>query len=152
MLILTTASTGGGEEDNIILPTLDNFELFIRNKLKDVSYGADINDCIFYIYSVFPDRDENIKWGMRNNRIERRKDYYGNNGWIKTIVFVLLFDPSHISKMTNEEFKLILCNTILKRLEDPQMKILKAFDYEAFKQDVAKEIIFFRDNIPFKQL
>ncbi|NAR53372.1 hypothetical protein GPS47_07100 [Acinetobacter haemolyticus] len=146
MLILTTATTGGGKEDNIILPILENLELFIRNIIKDKDYGADINDCIIYIYAVFPNMEENIKWGMPKNRIERRKDYYSEKGWIKTIVLVLLFDPDCVSKMTPEEFRVSLCNAILDKLENPNIKLLKTFNYKDFKDDISREIINYRDN------
>lgn len=152
MKILTHAQTGGGKEDNVIIPVLEHVEEHLKDSIKGKDYGGEMNNFVIYIFSVYSNNQENIDYAKPSHKVERIKDYYGDNKWIKSIVFALPFNPDLVSKMKCEKFRVLLCNTILERLEDPQMKILKAFDYEAFKHDVAKEVIFYRDNIPFKQL
>ena len=147
MIILTTATTGGGDEDKVILPVLDNFDSFFINTFKSFDYGGDVSECIIYIHSVFSDELDNFKWGMPRNKMERRKNFYGEKKWIKSIVLVLLFNPDVVAKMTFEQFRTYLCNTLLGRLQNPEMKILKAFDYESFKEDMTKIIKKYREEI-----
>ncbi|WP_284085036.1 hypothetical protein [Acinetobacter haemolyticus] len=154
MIIGMHLHTGNGNEIKVVAPVIHHMDdYFSKNKpLKDKDYRGDIGNFLVVPFVVFADEKENFEFAKPSHKVERVKDYYGDKGWIKTIVFALPLNPDLVSKMKCEEFRVLLCNTILERLEDPQMKILKAFDYDAFKQDVAKEIIFFRDNIPFKQL
>ncbi|MCH4245743.1 hypothetical protein [Acinetobacter gerneri] len=77
MLILSTATTGSRDEEKIILPVLDNFDSYFLNIMKEADYGGEIDDCIIHVFSVFEDESENISWGMPSNRIQRRKNYYG---------------------------------------------------------------------------
>lgn len=146
MKILTHAQTGGGEEDNIIIPVLKHIGEYLKDKINDKDYGGEVNNFVLYIFSVYENDQKNTDYARPSHKIERIKDYYGNNKWIKSIVFALPFNPDKVAKMSLEQFRVLLCNTVLERLEDPQMKILKAFDYESFKRDVAKEIIYYRDS------
>ncbi|NUG09838.1 hypothetical protein HUN34_21910, partial [Acinetobacter bereziniae] len=50
--ILSTATTGGGEEDEVILPVLENFDSYFLNIIKDIDYGGDVDDCMVYVHSV----------------------------------------------------------------------------------------------------
>ncbi|NUG66033.1 hypothetical protein HUN37_21660, partial [Acinetobacter bereziniae] len=47
-----TATTGGGEEDEVILPVLENFDSYFLNIIKDIDYGGDVDDCMVYVHSV----------------------------------------------------------------------------------------------------
>lgn len=154
MIIGMHLHTGDGNEIKVVAPVIHHMDDYFSktNPLKNKDYGGGIDNFLVVPFVVFTDERENSEFAKPSHKVERVKDYYGDKGWIKTIVFSLPFNPDLIKKMEHEEFIILLCNTILERLEDPKMKILKAFDYEAFKQDVAKEIIFYRDNIPFKQL
>ncbi|MBE2166660.1 hypothetical protein IIQ43_19275 [Acinetobacter oleivorans] len=151
MIISTNSHTGGGDEKKVIYPITEHMESHLKNVLATKNYGGGIDEFLIIPYAVFSDEKENSEFAKPSHKVQRTKDYYGDKGWIKTIVFALPFNPDEVSKMNCEKFRVLLCNTVLERLEDPQMKILKAFDYAAFKQDVAKEIIFYRDNIPFEQ-
>lgn len=150
MKIGITLHTGGDKEDEIVKPVVDHMDnYFLKgNFLKDKSYGGNIDDFLVVAYVVFPDDKENEEFARLSHKVQRQKDYYGDKGWLKTIVFALPFNPDLVSKMQLEEFRILLCNAILDRLENPEMKILKAFDYETFEHDVRKEIVNYRDNLP----
>lgn len=145
-----SSHTGGSDENKVVNPVIEHMDDYCREKLKSRNYGGGIDSFLIVPYVVFSDEKENIEYAKPSHRVQRSKDYYGDKGWFKSIVFALPFNPDLVSKMKLEEFRILLCNTVLVRLEDPQMKILKAFDYECFKRDVAKEIVFYRDNIPLK--
>lgn len=150
MIINTNLHTGGGEEKKVIFPIIEHMCKHLKNVLVAKNYGSGVDDFLIMPYAVFSDEKENSEFAKPSHKIQRTKDYYGDKGWIKTIVFALPFNPDLVSKADCEEFRILLCNTVLERLEDPQMKILKTFNYEIFKKDVANEIIFYRDNIKFK--
>lgn len=147
MIINTNLHTGGGDEKKVIFPIVEHMCKHLKNVLVAKNYGGGVDDFLIIPYAVFFNEKENSEFAKPSHKIQRTKDYYGDKGWIKTIVFALPFNPDLVSKADCEEFRILLCNTVLERLEDPQMK---TFNYEIFKKDVAKEIIFYRDNIKFK--
>ncbi|MCH4245744.1 hypothetical protein [Acinetobacter gerneri] len=48
--------------------------------------------------------------------------------------------------MSLEDFRIQLCASMVERLERPEMKILKAFDYDVFKNDMIKVVDIYKRN------
>ena len=142
-----TLHTGGGDETKVVYPVVEHMDKYLKDKLKNVDYGGGINDFLIKPYVVFSDEIENAEFAKPSHKVQRSKDYYGDKKWFKTIVFALPFNPDVISKMSLENFRIVLCEAVLKSLQNPEMKILKAFDYESFKEDMTKIIKKYREEI-----
>ncbi|MDV2442015.1 hypothetical protein QR665_21665 [Acinetobacter gerneri] len=52
--------------------------------------------------------------------------------------------------MSLEDFRIQLCASMVERLERPEMKILKAFDYDVFKNDMIKVVDIYKRNELYK--
>ncbi len=50
MRILTHAQTGGGKEDNVIIPVLEHAEEYLQDTIKGKNYGGEMNNFVIYIF------------------------------------------------------------------------------------------------------
>lgn len=140
MNIGVSSHTGDGDEIKVVDPVVEHMDNYLKDRLKNVDYGGGINEFLIVPYVVFSDEIENAEFAKLSHKVQRSKDYYSDKNWIKTIVFALPFNPDVISKMSLENFRIVLCDAVLECLINPEMKILKAFDYTTFKKDMSKII------------
>ncbi len=61
----------------------------------------------------FTDKLENIKWEMSKIKLNVEKIFMVKK-WFKSIVFVLLFNPESVAKMSLENFRIHLCTSLIK--------------------------------------
>ena len=99
-----SSHTGGGSENDVVCPVTHQMDTDFHGKLKSKNYGGGVDSFLIVPYVVFSDEKKNEEFAKPSHKVQRTKDYYGDKGWFKSLVFALPFNPDLVSKMGRDEF------------------------------------------------
>lgn len=106
---------------------------------RERSYGGGVDQLVVMVVSVDSDPSENIKICERHNKVGSYKHPITSER-VKYIGLALSFDPASIEGETDDQVRRLLCTALIGRLQEPGLKIPKAFDYERFSDDVSSAL------------
>ena len=119
-------------------PILGNVGVQIQDALNpffaEKSFGS-IDQFIAVIVAVDSDVAENNRFAKGHNKIGSYKNLLTNER-IKYISFALPLDPLAVELMNEEKVRQKVCSALLKRLESPDLKFQKSFDYNRFSEEL----------------
>ena len=90
-----------------------------------------VSQFIVVIVAVDSDRLENDKFVRAHNKTGHYRHPITSER-VPYISIALPFDPVVLESMTEEQVRQVVCSTLLCQLDQPGVRIPKAFDYERF--------------------
>ncbi len=120
---------------NAIFPkALKPLEFLANNLFLNKSYGADISQFAAVAIAV-GEPEENEKFSKPHNKAGTDKHPLTGEK-AKFISFALCFTQDEVLNKDEDKLKHLFCNALLARLDNPNIKLPKGFDYEKFSTDM----------------
>lgn len=113
----------------------NSLERALQPAFEDKLYGADVGQFSTFAVAVDADKTISQRFCEKYDKVGRYKHPITKD-WIKYISFALSFDPDKIRSSNERTITEGLCAALLQRLNDPQLKLPKAFEYEIFAADL----------------
>lgn len=105
-------------------------------------YGAH-EQFLIVVVAVDSDASENEKFLKRYNKVGSYKNLVTSE-MTKYIGFGIPFDPLAIERMGGNQFRIAFCDALLLKLENPEIKVPKTFEYDRFAADLKIRLEIFK--------
>jgi hypothetical protein len=97
------------------------------------NYGANIDEFIGLFVAMGPPT-ENEEYSKKDNKVGTYKCPLTGDK-VKYLSFALPFHPSELVEKSADEIKRLFCNALYERLDQPNVKMPKSFEYGRFVAD-----------------
>ncbi len=121
------------EVSELLSKVMVHLEKHINASFSDLSYGADVTQFTAVAIAVdsVVDSSQNEKFAKRHDKSGTYKHPLTGEK-VKYISFSLTYCYEDLEGKGESELRKIFCADLFKRLDDPNIKIPKGFDYPGF--------------------
>jgi hypothetical protein len=99
-------------------------------------YGGQVEILVIVLVAVDPDPVENQKYCAEHNEFASFEHPYAKTR-TKYVSFALPFNPSEIATMNERELRIAVSDALMTRLEQPDLRFPKEFDYPRLSLDLS---------------
>ncbi|WP_137940421.1 hypothetical protein [Chitinivorax sp. B] len=116
---------------NVTVRLQEALSPFFSNK----EYGGEVDQFMLVVVAVDSDVEENKRSCKAYNRVASYKDMITGSK-VKFLGIALPFDPIPLAEMSERELANLICIALQEKMNNPELKIPKGFDYQLFKNDL----------------
>lgn len=127
--------------DSIRSVTAD-LEKALSGLFKDLSFGAGVDQLTIVVISVSSEDSENDKLCRGYNKIGRLQNPVTKKS-TKSIGVAIPLNSCVISKISRSELRKLLCESVLHKVANPDLRVPKDFDYKEFSERLSTAIAIF---------
>jgi hypothetical protein len=138
MKIRITSISWRGVSDSIRSVTMD-MENALSKPFSDLSFGSGIDQLTIVIISASSDDSENYRLCKGYNKIARLRNPITRKP-IKSISLAIPINSDVVGGMTKLKLCTFICESVLRKIASPDIRIPKDFDYSGFSECLSTAI------------